>query len=75
MNDNTPNPEDLLAAAFQRLSSAKKVEVFGELVYLLYEDLSKFNDPVLTRETDILDGISSNIESRLEEIKAVYGVD
>jgi len=70
---STPSSEELLAASFERLSSERKVEVFGELVYLLYEDLSKFNDPVLTNNADLLDTLHSNISSRLEEIAAIYG--
>ena len=73
-NQGAPSSEELLASAFERLSSERKVEVFGELIYLLYEDLStKFNDPVLTDSADLLDTLHSNISSRLEEIAAIYG--
>jgi len=71
---SAPSSEKLLTSAFERLSSERKVEVFGELIYLLYEDLStKFNDPVLTDNADLLDTLHSNISSRLEEIEKIYG--
>ena len=71
---SAPTSEELLTSAFERLSSERKVEVFGELIYLLYEDLStKFNDPVLINNADLLDTLHSNISSRLEEIAAIYG--
>ena len=70
---SAPTSEELLASAFERLLTSRKVEVFGELVYLLYEDLSKFNDPVLTDNADLLDTLHSNISSRLEEIEKIYG--
>lgn len=66
--------QDLITSAFEQLPRQKKVEVVQELAYLLSEDLSSLNDPVLDRETDVLCGICDNVERRLEEIKAVYGV-
>lgn len=51
------------------------MELFADFIYALNEDFSKLNDPVLTREMDVLDGIYSNIESRLEEIAALYGLE
>jgi hypothetical protein len=68
------NAEDLITSAFEQLPRQKKVEVIQELAYILSQDLGHLNDPVLDRETDILCGLSDNIEQRLEEIKAIYGV-
>jgi hypothetical protein len=49
------------------------MELFWDIVSSLDQDLKRFNDPVLIRETDILDAICCNIDSRLEEIRAIYG--
>ncbi len=75
MTDPIPTSEDLISTAFERLPTAKKMEVFWDIVSSLDQDLKRFSDPVLERETDILDAICCNIEQRLEEIKAVYGVE
>jgi hypothetical protein len=75
MIDPIPTSEDLITTSFERLPTAKKMEVFWDIVSSLDQDLKRFSDPVLDRETDILDGICCNIEQRLEEIKAVYGVE
>jgi hypothetical protein len=68
-----PTSDDLLIAAFEKMSSSKKLELMWDFVYSLNQDFSKLNDPVLTREMDVLDGILSNVETRLEEIEAIYG--
>ncbi len=65
--------DEQFLATFEKLPTTQKMEAFWDLVTALSADLSRFNDPVLTRETDILDAICSNIDSRLEEIKAIYG--
>ena len=74
-NADNPTSEDLMIATFERMPTAKKMELFADFIYALNEDFSKLNDPVLTREMDVLDGIYSNIESRLEEIAAIYGLE
>ena len=67
--------EDLIASTFEQLPRQKKALAMQELAYILSQDLEVLNDPVLDRETDILCGLSDNIERRLEEIKAIYGVE
>jgi hypothetical protein len=69
-----PTNADLITSAFEGLSTAEKMEVFWNIVSSLDQDLKRFNDPVLGRELDILDGITSNIDGRLEEIAAIHGV-
>lgn len=68
-----PTSDDQLIAAFEKMSSTKKLELMWDLVYSLNQDFEKLNDPVLTREMGILDAILSNVETRLEEIEKIYG--
>ncbi len=70
-----PTNQELLITAYEHLPTVDKVSVFEDIVCTLSADLARFDDPVLTRELDILDSIVGNIEQRLEEIKAVYGVE
>jgi hypothetical protein len=70
---SAPTSEELLTSAFERLPTAKKMELMWEFLYLLNQDFGKLNDPVLSRETDFVDGVFCNIDTRLEEIKAIYG--
>ncbi len=72
-NANNPTSEDLMIAAFSQMPTIKKMEILADFIYELNQDFEKLNDPVLKREMDILDGIYSNVESRLEEIAAIYG--
>jgi hypothetical protein len=73
-NENNPSSEDLMIAAFSQMPTVKKLEILADFIYELNQDFEKLNDPVLRREMDVLDGIYSNVESRLEEIAAIYGV-
>jgi hypothetical protein len=73
-NANSPSIGEELLTTFEQLPTAKKMELLWDVVSLVSQDLSRFKDPVLERETDILDGICCNIDQRLEEIKAIYGV-
>ncbi len=73
-NENNPSSEDLMIAAFSQMPTVKKMEILADFIYELNQDFEKLNDPVLRREMDVLDGIYSNVESRLEEIAAIYGV-
>ncbi len=66
--------QDLITSAFEQLPRQKKIELFQELAYILSQDLEHLSDPVLDREVDILCGICDNIDQRLEEIAAIYGV-
>ncbi len=72
-NENNPSSEDLMIAAFSQMPTVKKLEILADFIYELNQDFEKLNDPVLRREMDVLDGIYSNVESRLEEIAAIYG--
>jgi hypothetical protein len=78
MNENTsdrsPSATEELLAQFESLATAEKMEVLWDVVSWVSKDLSKFNDPVLERERDILDRICCNIDQHLEELKAIYGV-
>ena len=73
--DSTQGVDQELLAAFEHLPTAKKVDLFEEAMCLMTDALSRLDDPVLDRELDILDGIHSNIRGRLDEIKAIYGVE
>ncbi len=44
-------------------------------IFALNEDFHKLNDPDLDYQTDILDGIYSNIGRRIEEITIIYGLE
>ena len=71
---NQSSSSEELLATFEQLPTAKKMELLWDVVSLVSQDLSRFKDPVLERETDIRDGICCNIDQRLEEIAAIYGV-
>ena len=73
-SDRSPSTTEELLTQLESLTTAGKVELLWDVISLVSQDLSKFNDPVLEHETDILDSICCNIEQRLEEIAAVYGV-
>jgi hypothetical protein len=74
-NPSTLTSEELLIAGFKRLSTAKKLELIWDFVYELNEDFNKLNDPVLSREMDFLDGVLSNVDTRIEEIEKIYGLN
>jgi hypothetical protein len=74
-NPSTPTSDELLIAGFKRLSTAKKMELIWDFVYELNEDFSKLNDPVLSREMDFLDGVLCNVDTRIEEIEKIYGLN
>ncbi len=71
---SSPSSSEQLLAALESLTTAEKMEVLWDVVSLVSQDLGRFNDPVLEHETDILDSVCCNIQQRLEEIEAVYGV-
>lgn len=73
-NAPTTTSENLMIAAFSRMPTVKKMEILADFIYSLNEDFRKLNDPVLIREMDVLNGICSNVESRIEELTAIYGM-
>ena len=73
--DHTPTREKLVTTAFERLPTAKKLEVFEDILGILTEDLSRLNDPNLEDQTGTLGDIFFNITMRIDEIATVYGLD
>lgn len=73
-NYDYSTPSHPLAVAFEQLPTREKLSVFEDVLAALSDDLGRFNDPVLGRELDVMGGLCSNLQNRLQELVAVYGM-